>query len=191
MAPNNDSSAVDCSAWGASASSPEISATHPTNCSAWPSAPAANHCCYNLRGCPPGDDVVHRLLLRRPCRHLRSRTMQEQETADRRTPGRMVVQASATGQPWRLTEASGTGQPWWLMELSAMGQPWRLTEVLQEPEQQPVQESGSGTESESEGKCEGQPWVRERVFRWVERTPLNCRATRQTRLGNRKRRVRN
>jgi len=49
--------------------------------------------------------------------------------------------------------------------------------------------SGSWTESESEG--EGQPWVRERVFRWVERTPLNCQATRQTRLGNRKRRVRN
>ena len=105
---------------------------------------------------------------------------------DRRMPGRMVVQASATGQPWRLTEASGTGQPWWLMEPSATGQPWRLTDALQEPEKQPVQESESGTGSENKSEGEGQPWVQERVFLWVDRTFLNCRATRQTRLGNRK-----
>jgi hypothetical protein len=90
--------------------------------------------------------------------------MQEQETADRRTPGRMVVQASATEQPWRLTEASGMGQLWWMMDPSVMGQPWRLTEALQEPEHQPVQESGSGSGSGSgtESEGEGQPWVRER-----------------------------
>ena len=73
--------------------------------------------------------------------------------ADRRTPGRMVGQASATGQPW------------WMMDSSVTGQPWRLTETRQEPEHQLVQQSG--TERESEGEGEGQPWVRERVFRWV------------------------
>ena len=53
------------------------------------------------------------------------------------------------------------GQPWWMMDPSATGQPWRLTKALQEPEHQPVQQSGNGIgiDSESEGEGEGQPWV--------------------------------
>jgi len=50
--------------------------------------------------------------------------MPEKEMADRRAHGRATAEASATGQPWRLTEVSATGQP------------WRLMEVQLEPEQQ-------------------------------------------------------